>query len=460
MGLQAAEQLVSQLAANRVGTDLKPTNDQQELNIPRFLVYLLGIVIAEDEYQQWMEQKPMRNDTNTEPEHAYCFSSTREKRFAAFQKQYWASVSEASAVHSEEQKSWISSSLGSNPYKLSTRVYPSEEQKAIVKRDLLNECEKLESLSNAALATLLEEESSSLSSSRNTSKRRRGGKKKKRKQSNRQKQFTIAVEDALKSDGEVDKPNATTGEEPVAETLVCPSVDSIVEESARAESRRKDDGCEMKNSSTMEFIFEAETKSIMSQNGVAESLKDEDGNAAEKDNTDDDSRENEDSPQANAHTLQIGTVIEGVSSPLGQVSNILLISNPCSDQSRFHHVATNDFELTKQTQRIVDLEREMLDAKSKLSTERLAHVKVLQKEKERYENMIQALQLRLYISENKLRTYEEALENHVKAVSTVSRNKCTGNRSNIEESTPCSPSLISKVLENKKENVKTGHSIW
>ena len=555
MGLQSAEQLVKELAANRVGTDVRPTEDQQELNIPRFIVYLFGIVIAEEEYQRWKEHRELLrvpNDERQEIPHSFSFTfspTRRESRFAAFQKQYWASVNDGDSVLynrcSNEQKSWISASLASKPYKLTTRVYPSKEQKAIIKRDFLNECKKLESLSNAALESLLREEESSPSLGDGASKQnKRRGKKKKKKQNNRpqQQQFAnnIAEHTLVLERGKEDerKVNGTL-EEVVATTLQHSSVDSMPGEQTAWVEIGRNDGKQVarnENSPLRQCIPEGkDTPNNTSQDTIPAVFQSKPGNTAEKCVT----KNNKDTANASASTStsdpediivishenkdlslagaglcsdQIDTIIDNASSSLSPSSsplsplivprsNSLVTSNTSSDQDglrdrHYHHVATttttatNDFELAKQTQRIADLEFELSDANRQLAKERLLLVqqqhnyanannnnnnnnnattktKPWREEKEQYENLIRALQLRLYISENKLRTYEEALKSHVQAVSTVSSgSNATGmrtdNNNNNEERMllPNSPSLISKVLRNKKGNGKTGGCIW
>uniref|UniRef100_A0A7S4AMM9 Uncharacterized protein n=1 Tax=Pseudo-nitzschia australis TaxID=44445 RepID=A0A7S4AMM9_9STRA len=561
MGLRAAEQLVAELAANRVGTDVKPTEDQQELNIPGFLVYLFGIVIAEEEYQRRKDHRePLRlpNDEQQEVPHSRSFSfspTRRESRFAAFQKQYWASVSndDASVVHkccSDEQKSWISSSLASKPFKLTTRVYPSKEQKEIIKQDLLNECEKLESLSNAALESLLREEESSSSSSvrdgASKQNKKRRGKKKKKKQNNKpqQQQFTNIEENTfvLEGDKEDERKVDNTLEEVVATTLQHSSVDSmLVEQNSWVEVRRNEDKqvAWNANATLRQCIPEGkDTPNNASQDIIPAVVESGLGNSTEKGVT----KNNKHNASASASTSdprdvivighenkdlaltstglcsdQIDTIIDNTSSssssspsssssssPISPLevpsSKRLATSNASSDQDglrdrRYRHTAaasttittTNAFELAKQTQRIADLELELSDANRQLAKERMLLVQQQQQnryantntnnattktkpwreEKERYENLIRALQLRLYISENKLRTYEEALESHVRAVSTVSSSSNatgtrTDNNNNNEEQMllPNSPSLISKVLGNKKGIGKAGGCIW
>ena len=73
------------------------------------------------------------------------------------------------------------------------------------------------------------------------------------------------------------------------------------------------------------------------------------------------------------------------------------------------------------------------------------------KERIAHTNLIQGLQLRLYISETKLRTYEDALQNHIQAVSTLS-GSITTKKISDEELIPSSPSLLSKIIETKSNN--------
>jgi hypothetical protein len=64
-----------------------------------------------------------------------------------------------------------------------------------------------------------------------------------------------------------------------------------------------------------------------------------------------------------------------------------------------------------QKKRIRDLEASMDEMK-------LEHAKTLQNERQRCDDLIQSLQLRLYISETRLKAYEEALWTHIQAVTT------------------------------------------
>eukprot|EP00980_Cylindrotheca_fusiformis_P002358 scaffold543_cov119-Cylindrotheca_fusiformis.AAC.25 len=67
--------------------------------------------------------------------------------------------------------------------------------------------------------------------------------------------------------------------------------------------------------------------------------------------------------------------------------------------------------------RIQELERQLAEKEAELQEEREAHVKAMFRKNQDFDNQIQALQLRLYISETRLRTFQDALEQHVEAVS-------------------------------------------
>ena len=465
MGLQEAEQLVIELAAGRVGTgssSFKISEVQQELNIPPHLVYLVGILIAEEDYQRWKEHKPQVKNidgTNT----SNYFSPVREERFTALQKQYWTFVNNNASANSEEQHQ-PSSLLSSMNYRLSTRVCPSKEQQAVVKRDLLKECEKLESLSNQAIEALLREESSSDASIKNN----KIGKKNKKKKYKQQHQKLAATKIPLEEKDKEEGKKVNTLEKI-----------GTVEETSWVEIKKKEHGEVTGNTAVNSLDPDGggEEGNIKSSSDwsstILVNLENESGMPMKKDetpmllctttqnikNNDNPATSDHDDTNADPYTEKIDTLINNLSSPLPPNSNDMSrLNTSTSDHHSLHHAATNNLQLAKQVRRVADLEQNLTDANRQLTEERTAHAKLLRKEKERYEDLIQALQLRLYISENKLRTYEDALEKHVQAVYTISSSGIT--KKNEEERIPSSPSLISKVLENNKGNNKTGDHIW
>lgn len=465
MGLQAGEKLVSELAASRVGTDLKPTDDQQELNIPRFLVYLAGIVIAEDEYDQWKDQTTALN-TNGSTLHS---SPARERRFAEFQKQYWAFVKDAS-VHTEEQKSWISSCLASKPYKLTTRVFPSAEQQAIIIRDLLKECEKMENLSNAALEALLKEESSSTLQD-TPKKKRRAGRKKTKNHNDKKRPIVCESLSTPRLESEEDGGKMGTLEAVVATTVSHSPVESTAEENSWVEIKRKEDTrAATKSPHTRNDEIRDIDSSLLGPFMIPGVIKNESGSStiADKKNHNHAYDSESGSDKGNDASVEgpgcptgkTRTNVDIIPSPLAVQPNKPFRSRTDSHSEGLHDAPTSESRVTKQLQRIAKLEKDVSNANQQLTEERLEHSKIMRKEKQRYENLIQALQLRLYISENKLRTFEEALENHVQAVSTISSSSSSISRTNGDGRMPSSPSLISKVLEKNKEKGNGKDCFW
>ena len=393
MGLQAAEQLVTELAAGRVGNDFQPTEIQNELNIPVFLIYLFGIVIAEEEYQRWKNDKPDHDVPNP-------FNWAREKRFLVFQKQYFESLESSDSTKS---------------YKLTTRMLPSKEQQAIVKRDLLAECEKLESLSNEALEALLLEEATLAQQAMTKSKRKKKKKKSKNQAVASDKNEVVAID---------------TGDEKMPSTTH--------ENSATSDTERIDDNeMEKDSSSSCSIVLEPDAVNAIDSNLSKAQVKLDD--------------------QTNDRGFQVESLLETLTSPSRLELNEGSILNTAMDPSNLQQ-STDDASML--TQRIRDLELQLAEANRRSEEERMAHRKALRKEKERHESLIQALQLRLYISENKVRTYEDALEKHIESVSVLNGSGCSVKKRNQEEQrVPNSPSLISKVLENTRA-ARNGEIWW
>lgn len=111
-------------------------------------------------------------------------------------------------------------------------------------------------------------------------------------------------------------------------------------------------------------------------------------------------------------------------------------------------------------------ERDESVLQQQLEQERAAHAKEMARVKQQHDDLVQGLQLRLYISETKLRTYQEALEEHVNAVannvavstntpiSKTSGKSATSNDNNHGDVLP-SLSLISKSWSQNKTRQAT-----
>jgi len=423
MGLRAAEQLVAELAAGRVGKDFKPTETQKELNIPVFLVYLLGIVIAEEEYL------PMTSVVGVPQKHV---SSAREKRFVEFQKLFLES---AGADQCQTQVAFVAEQPGVSMFKFTNRMLPSEDQQEIVYDDFYDEREKLQEAADEAIEALLEEERKLEEQQAKAKSKRKNKKKKKAKKRN-----------------ENSNPNGENGTKNKAAKVATQEPCVEKEEKSSKEPKNNHHG-----GAQPEFIQTYDGDVIVCANSLEDQIFWEEGfcdsnpeemafmkmiarnsksGAAEK-------------PKAPSNEETIGTLLDDFKIPRSPEPATCGAST--ADQANLP--AAN--ELTPSpandelTQRIAHLEDQVAEANRKSEEERRAHTKALRTQKEKYEDLIQSLQLRLYISENKVRTYEEALEQHIASISTIKRGSATKTNGDVER-IPGSPSLISRVVESKR----------
>ena len=107
--------------------------------------------------------------------------------------------------------------------------------------------------------------------------------------------------------------------------------------------------------------------------------------------------------------------------------------------------------------RIVELEQALKHTKDLLQQERSRHAQQLNQEKEQHANSMQALQLRLYISETRVKTYQDALETHFQSVASNAWQLNSPPRPSALTSsdTPqlTSP-LISRVIQNNQRGTE------
>ncbi len=116
------------------------------------------------------------------------------------------------------------------------------------------------------------------------------------------------------------------------------------------------------------------------------------------------------------------------------------------------HQETEINSLETQGYRIRELEAALAESNRLLQEERQKHTQELKEEQERHVNSMQALQLRLYISETQLKTYQDALEEHIHSVAenvyhpTGSPPRRSCQEKERKSPPPVSP-LISRVLQ-------------
>lgn len=136
---------------------------------------------------------------------------------------------------------------------------------------------------------------------------------------------------------------------------------------------------------------------------------------------------------------------------ISHAKNFTLPLSSSADDNESRIIMNNGDALMKENHRIAIIEQKGIALDQKLAEERILHTKQSRMDKERYGDIIQALQLRLYISETKLKTYEDALQKHIEVVSTLSCSSST--QSTKEELLSGSPSLLSKVIDENMNKI-------
>lgn len=145
---------------------------------------------------------------------------------------------------------------------------------------------------------------------------------------------------------------------------------------------------------------------------------------------------------ANSSELALGL-------PKNTDSNSLLVSGSGVEVSTSNGETRSD-DLTSLREQIQHLELQSKQKDKLLEEQRQMHAKAVKVEKERTEERMQALQLRLYISETKLKTFEDALEQHVHAVaSNLASSSPDRLRRREEEEGPSTP-LFSRSFRSHK----------
>ena len=456
----ASEELVKELASGRISS-FEISENQRAFKMPPYLVYLVGVLIAEEVLYQ------RKNSVRT----------IRDERFADFQKQYLASSSvrsrddrRSNSNNSDKEKNTLLVEPSPKIFLLTAGLHPTKELQAIVNQDLLKVCEKLESVANEARDALLREEprsssSSSSSSSKGNNQQRTKSKHKQHKK-NRSLQKIPVTKISPENDEEEPVSNKTspkTTEEVMAmkiQNSIVDSTSTMEEENSWVEIKKNNcDSSRIKGGSTATINLDCgenkeevddmkySSNSIKTTRSISvtreqtpmlhakeNTMINNDDRATSTTDLLPDSQDEKDSSSINIKHPST----ENTYSVMNNSNKLPTGSNSSSD-NEFRTMNSIELE-THDDRRVAVLEQNLIDLEQKLTKERIAHT-----------NLIQGLQLRLYISETKLRTYEDALQNHIQAVSTLSCS-ITTKKTSDEELVPSSPSLLSKIIETKSNN--------
>jgi hypothetical protein len=362
-------------------------------------------------------------------------------------------------------------------YQLSPRLYPTKEQLDAVEKDMTRICQQLEMISNEVATSLI---NSSMEKERSLTKYRRKKKEKTSKadaanqeDDNSTKSKEETIKDSIVNSDSIDDDDSKRHQtlEVILQHKIRSTTmdddddddddDTWVEVKKRSNQTNKGDRASFVTSRVYEMST-TKTRSMSSCSNHSSECNDNDNITIEKDAT---SRKKNNSIHLGPQTL---STIKQTDSSEARKSNFKS-SSEISDQQSFsdenkpsvlpnhldqqrssppqsssiftssNNVTTqccptcgggNTVKTTtttkddidsstksdKSTATIHQLEQRISELEQSLAGTNQKHQKEQRKEKEKYDDLIQSLQLRLYISETRLKTYEDALEKHIQAV--------------------------------------------
>lgn len=326
---------------------------QEQNFIPTFLIYLAGLVISTTTY------------SSTENSYVTCFTDKQEEIFREYQNLYHK------CRKTEDSPNFFHSS---------PRILPTENQQVVIDNIVKRKRNELERQSDKAAQDILETWTKPTKVSTIE--------KKKKKKKSRQKSDIPKEDQGTESNKNV----AASAGETRSQVLM-----AIQNESSRMLVKEDDDSSswiavqkksfpsnprKMSNNRTHDTTCDTKPTKLRSTNTLTVIRRNDD----EVDKTDDVETEE--------------------------------TSNHSEDEAfKDEQVEIENTKSTSLEDRVLELERLLQEKDEELLQERENHTKLMSKKNFEFDNQIQALQLRLYISETKLKTYQDALQEHMEKVS-------------------------------------------
>jgi hypothetical protein len=375
---QAADSLTTELASNIVRHEVHLTEDQKALGIPPALVYVAGLLLCS------------KSSTSIAPP----FSAELQERFLELQQLYYNGLTTGTNECNEN---------GRKTFHLSPRLVPSSDQLALIKKDFVAKIKELEMQADAMAKELIidQEEKDKTNHIRmdKSSKKKTVPVPKQRSTNENQSQTT-----PLKQ----------------PETKIAPeeTLQDLMNMQIRTEAFHAtcEDGGSWVTIKKKGNKFDLRSQNYVTEgnNNVGETNAEEEpivtSNTQLDDFVDKCARRND----RNLAVERVHDIskpeLEEMSDRI-QPTSITSIPITCSDDTN-----TRNHPDTLLQERIQYLEMKLIQKNKQLVEERKIHFKSKRELKEGFEDQIQALQMRLYISETRLKNYQDALEQHIQTV--------------------------------------------
>lgn len=406
---QLVKSLTVDLASKKVGLDVQLTEDQRLLGILPPLVYIAGLVLCNK-----------TGNPSTSPSISPPFSSALQDQFLELQKIYFTHTNYGNESESTCSKSRISTRAKNlddhKNYHLSPRLVPSLQQRNFIHRDVVAKLKELEVQANIVANELLTNERGS----KNTLLRKNKNSKKKALQKN------IPIEHRSDS-----SKNEQDLQSDLKDGLNCSTVSSeTLSDFLQIQNQRSEEGADADDSNSWVAVKQRGLKSgpkfeVDAQTpGVVELTElndvgsiDHIGNASMIDQPKQREDKGDERGSNSTNGFMFTTTDQYLRSVQSNTSREEAYSN--LNTSNLHgttDITINELELGALNQRINNLEKLVAQKDEQLADERRLRTKSVREIKENFEDQIQALQMRLYISDTRLKNYQDALEQHVQTV--------------------------------------------
>ena len=417
------------------------TKFQKELSIPLHLVYLAGLLFSSK------SSSSLSPSATTPP-----YPEVLRGRFQEYQTVYYE-YADADSGNDDAEKS-------TTHYTLSPRLIPTKEQQAIIDDDIMRKSKEMEDIADYVGKGLVvaEDETSGAKMTNGKKKSTTSTKKKKKHPS---KSTLIRKEDDSDDGGKQRVPNETL------EQLQ----KQIQEQTSSYLTRGSDDNYENNDDDTWITVPKKSTRNAPNKSPLPSSEEE----LSKEDNYYDVASLEPTtiplpSPKSDWKEVQNDAIVcslsdkaeERVSHNEGS-SFVEVVSSPiplCEDnesnsicQAPVASVVDGSRAETSETdqlrKRIHMLELQLAEKEELLLLERRNHAKELRVEKEKHDSHAQSMQLRLYISETRLKTYQEALDQHIQA---VAANVAPNSHPVSSPLRNTSTNSMSRVINNKNDN--------
>ena len=409
---QTVEALIEELALEESSPLLsfEPTNEQSTIGIPAFLIYLSGLVLI---------STGSKNNTPA----ISSFTPTQEERFQKYQKLYYG----------EEFTSGNSNNNNNDDdrlYRFSPRMLPTANQQKSIGNDIQQKLKELESQSDLAAKDLLETwTETALPSSSSSSSKKSNTKDKKRRKNKKKRNNTAALANPMSEKEQQDETAISSPSKTRSEVLM-----AIQNETSILLSKQEET-----DDSSLWVAVEKKNhhhhhRGLSKQKKITTTINNSNKNHDMTNRVVSLSLDMNENIDTTTTTNNDTTFVVPPSSPLVDNNNHKLdetnkiteenktnddqhpIGKTSQDEAKNGSTVTNNSTKSLE-ERILELEYLLEQKENELQEERIAHTKELSKKNLEFDNQIQALQLRLYISETRLKTYQDALSEHMNKVS-------------------------------------------